>query len=202
MSMALKSISPEPPIYCGFSSATGFFGAIIGRMIRVFTGGEVNHAFFAYWSPEWQAWLTVGANANGVTMMTVPEFLKTRRIKYLFAPAGWSIWDGLRAHVADLDRHYNYAGLFGMAHVEIMRKLTGRPGANLLNDRDDLFCSEWCAMVVRAGLGPKRCPMFLPGYENDQVDPSGLCSAERNSPGWFSSVSPEQVLHLYADGAA
>ena len=180
----------DPPLYSGFSAAKGFFGSLLGGAIRFFTGGDVNHAFFVFWSPDFNAWLTVGANANGVTVMTVPEFCKTREIEYLFAPSSsWSLWTGLRAHVGDLDRHYNYTGLFGMAHVEIVKKLTGRPGANLLDDRDDIFCSEWCAEVIRAALpGSKGNALaFMARYKADQIDPSSLRDSEKGSV-WFAPV--------------
>lgn len=186
-------MSSDPPIYSGFSSATGFFGRILGGSIRLFTGGDVNHAFFVFWSPEFDTWLTVGANANGVTIMSVGEFCKTREINYLFAPIGWSIWDGMRAHVKDLDKHYNYTGLFGMANVEIIKKIVGRPGLNFLNDRDDLFCSEWCAMVLRAGMGMNRALKFLPNYKDNQIDPSTLRDAEKASS-FFASVPVSVVM--------
>jgi hypothetical protein len=191
---ATFGINGDPPIYSGFSAATGFFGGLLGGAIRLFTGGDVNHAFFVFWSPEFNAWLTVGANGNGVTVMTVPEFCKTRKIKYLFAAtSSWSLWTGLRAHVGDLDKHYNYNGLFGMANVEIVKKLTGRPGANLLDDRDDIFCSEWCAEAIRAGLpGKGYAAAFMPKYMDDQIDPSALRDAESKSP-WFVAT-PLSVL--------
>jgi hypothetical protein len=182
---ATFGINGDPPLYSGFSAGTGFFGSLLSGAIRLFSGGDVNHAFFIFWSPDFNAWLTVGANANGVTVMTVPEFRKSREIKYLFAPvSSWSLWTGLRTHVGDLDKHYNYTGLFGMANVEIVKKLLGRPGANLLNDRDDLFCSEWCSEVIRAALpGSKGYAVaFMSGYKADQIDPAALRDAESKSP--------------------
>ncbi len=185
----------DPPLFSGFSAGKGFFNALLGGTIRAFTGGDINHAFFVFWSSDFNAWLTVGANANGVTVMTVPEFCKSREIKYLFAPiSSWSLWTGLRMHVGDLNKHYNYTGLFGMAHVEIMKKLTGRPGANLLDDHDDLFCSEWSAEVIRAALpGSKGYAVaFMAQYQNDQIDPASLRDAEQRSM-WFIAV-PVSVL--------
>jgi len=68
---ATFGINGDPPIYSGFSAATDFFGRLLSWNIRLFSGGDVNHAFFVFWSPEFNAWLTVGANSNGVTVMTV-----------------------------------------------------------------------------------------------------------------------------------
>jgi hypothetical protein len=193
------TIDKDPPLYLGFSAGTGFFGGVLGGLIRAFTGGDVNHAFFVFWSPDFGAWLTVGANGNGVTIMTVPEFLKTRVIKNLLAPtSSWSLWTGLRAHVKDLNRHYNYSGLFGMANVEIVKKLTGRPGINLLNDRGDVFCSEWCAEVIRASLPGSQgyALAFMAGYKADQIDPTSLRDAAQRTV-WFSPVLVDSVAKPY-----
>ena len=38
---ATFGINGDPPIYSGFSAATGFFGGLLGGAIRFFTGGDV-----------------------------------------------------------------------------------------------------------------------------------------------------------------
>jgi hypothetical protein len=167
---ATFGINGDPPIFSGFSAATGFFGGLLGGAIRAFTGGDVNHAFFVFWSPEFNAWLTVGANGNGVTVMTVPEFCKTRKIKYLFAAtSSWSLWTGLRAHVGDLDKHYNYTGLFGMANVEIVKKLTGRP-------------ARTCSTTVTTSSAPSGAPKpSARGSRARRGMPSRSCRATRTT---------------------
>ena|SRR5581483_12517122 len=189
----------EPPIFIGFSAATGLLGGMLGAAIRAFTGGTVNHAFLVYFDRHWGAWLTVGANANGLTIMTIPEFCKTRKIKFLFSTIGFSLWDGLRAHVGDLDRGYNYGGLIGMANVEIVKKLRGRLGDNFLSQRGKLFCSQWDAEIIKAAMlnkplvRPAPIP-FLAGVRDDEVDPSALCTAIQARPDAFKSEVVGQVF--------
>lgn len=188
----------DPLIYAGFSSALGVSGRLLGGLIRAFTGGDVNHAFFVYWDENWDSWLTVGANSNGLTIMSLNEFTRTRTIvhAYRMTAPGRTLWDGLRIHVADLDKAYNFSGLFGMAGVEVVKKITGRPGANILSNNHELFCSEWCAMVIREALKRQQ---FLAGYGFNQIDPSTLSEGLANSP-WFQSVDDPNNLRRPDNG--
>ncbi len=178
----MNAQSPELALYCGFSVARGgFFSRTLTRLIEFFTGGDVSHAFFVFWSTDWNCWMTVGANANGVTQKAVPEFRKDHTIKYLFRPVGFSLWDGLRAHAGDLDKPYNELGLFGMALVEIGQRLAGRPFANLLSQHGELFCSQWMNEIVVAAVTRAKLSAYflaaMDSYRNDQVDPALLCYA-------------------------
>ena len=169
-----------PRAFVGFSASGG-----IGRIIRLFTGGSVNHAFIIYYDMEYATWMTVGANANGVTMLPIAQFVPGRTIVALYEPKGFSLWDGLRTHVSDLGKHYDYAGLFGMAFVEIERRLHSRGLCNILDHRDDLFCSEWAAEVIDSALACAGQTMLadfpLAGTRPDVIDPQWLCDTLKGS---------------------
>jgi hypothetical protein len=71
-----------------------------------------------------------------------------------------------------------------------------RTRANLLDDYADLFCSEWCAMVVRAGMGAARAMKFMPGYAFNQIDPSALAEAEEESA-VFAATPLSKIMRPY-----
>lgn len=166
--VALAMIPEDPALYCAFSTSSGW----LSRGIRWFTRGKVSHAFFLFYSPEWACWLAVGANANGITIETLAQFLKRgNTVVYAFQPLTVNLWDGLRKHVSDLNKSYNYTGLFGMAFVELSQLVLKRSAANRLSNKAELFCSEWMDMV----LGDTFPPGNWYSHQNaDTVAPEAL----------------------------
>lgn len=196
--MTIENVKPiiDPPIFCVFTeSDAGVFNILLAKAINLFEGGKVrvNHAAFVYWSAEWAGWRAIGANANGVTEVPLKTFAATRAIPYVFAPVGFNLWDGMRAHAADVGKHYNYSGLAGMAFVEIARKLKMHPKANLLSDNNDLFCSQWQAEIVSAAITHAMLSENLSAMalllrtwpllntDADVIDPALLCRTELKS---------------------
>ena len=159
----------NPPICVGFSTSPGW----LGRAIRWFTGGDVNHAFLLYWSRDWDRWLTLGANQNGLEPLTLDVFQRDRKIQYLFAADGWDLYAAMLKHVGDLGTPYNVRGLVGELFVETQRRIIGRYGRNFLDDHADLFCSEWVTAVCRTGIAAAQKTWAL-ALEDDQVDPQTL----------------------------
>ncbi len=142
-------------LYLGFSRSTGgFFPRALGWAIRRFTGGAVNHAFFLYRSETAGCWMTLGANANGVTEIPLAEFLKDREIVDLWLPRHGTLRSGIRELHDVIGIGYDFSGLIGMAGVELFRRLGIARPVNWLDDHHALFCSEYCAMVVmRSAIG-------------------------------------------------
>jgi hypothetical protein len=178
----------EPPIYTAFTSTVGgLLSRELGWLIREVTDSDVNHACIIYWSRDWGCWMTVGANSNGITEIPLLKFEQSRLVKHLFSAAGFSLWDGLRAHVGDVDKSYAYSGLFGMAFVEILKKLNQHPHYNWFENKDELFCSQWAAEIVDAALpedSRARWPLF--SLDSSVIDPGRLYNAE--APSFFSEM--------------
>ena len=156
---------PAPTIYACFSQSRG-----LGDLIRRFTGGDVNHAFLKWLDPTFGTWLTLGANANGLTIETLSKFPDKIMHVYEFPSPG--LVKGLRAKANLLNSPYDYAGLIGMSLVEINDHLLERMVANPTLDYHKLFCSEYVTEVIRAS-GINILPKWLPG----SVDPAALCQA-------------------------
>jgi hypothetical protein len=165
-------------LYLGFSRSTGgFFSRALGWAIRRFTGGAVNHAFFLYWSEVAWCWMTLGANANGVTEIPLAEFVKDREIVDLWLPRQGTLRSGLQKLHDEIGIGYDFSGLIGMAGVELLRRLGVSRPANWLDDHHALFCSEYCAQVVmRSAIGSSAEGLQLQIYRMraDTIDPAAL----------------------------
>jgi hypothetical protein len=160
-------------IRIGFSASSG-----IGDLIRLVTGGDVNHAFILYFDPIFQTNLTLGAQSNGLTSEPLFEF--PDQIIHLFEPLNSGFEEGLRVNTKWLDQPYDYAGLLGMSLVEAARAIGHWQILNPFLDKQKLFCSEYAAMVIRAsGYN------ILPDYQAGTVDPYQLCQAMIARPDWF-----------------
>jgi hypothetical protein len=140
---------PNNTLYIGFSRSTGgMLSRALGWLIRGFTGGKVNHAFFLYRDAYLGTWMTLGANENGVTLIPLDKFRQTREIVHLWKPVVGSLWDGVRALHDEIGVGYNFSGLVGMAGVELLRRLGIKQPQNWLDDPHRVFCSEYCAQVL------------------------------------------------------
>jgi hypothetical protein len=176
-------------LYIGFSRSTGGpLSRALGSLIRKFTGGTVNHAFFLYRDAYLGAWMTLGANANGVTLIPLDEFRKDREIVHLWKPVTGSLWDGVRALHDAIGVGYNFSGLVGMAGVELLRRLGVRRPVNWLNDPHRLFCSEYCAEVIFRSNLPDKNLGHLRFVEPSTIDPALLDSLLAASPAFAPAL--------------
>ena len=77
----------------------------LGALIKEFTGGDVNHAFFIFYDPVFDAQLTLGANANGLTIEHLDKF--DGQIVHIFEPTdpGKGLEMGLRRDDGSRRRH-------------------------------------------------------------------------------------------------
>lgn len=156
----------EPIVYAAFSAGSD----LIAEGIRAFTGGDVNHALLLYKDPVTNRWMTLGANGNGLTPMTLKNFSDPILHVYGALPTG--LLTGVRALADLIDEPYDYAGLIGMAEVEVVAHIFNRIKNNPTLDRQRLFCSEYVAKVARASGYD-----LLPGVPAGSVDPYALCCA-------------------------
>jgi hypothetical protein len=181
------------PIYSGFSITTGSW---LSAAIRWFTDSpDTSHAFLVYWSTEYGCWMTVGANSNGVTELPVWKFESKRRITHLFRPVGFSLLDGLRKHVGDLNKSYAWSALLDMAWISIERRLRLHPQRNVLELRGELFCSQWIAEIIKDSLGTFQWMRWpLVNTSASIIDPGLLYRSEAATASLFAAESLE-VLH-------
>jgi hypothetical protein len=164
-------------LYIGFSRSTGGpLSRALGWLIRKFTGGTVNHAFFLYFDENVGVWMTLGANANGVTLIPLDEFRKDREIAHLYKPVAGSLWDGVHALHEAIGIGYDFSGLLGMAGVELLRRLGVTRPVNWLDNPHRLFCSEYCAQVLiyTTTLPDADFRAHLRRMRPDTIDPAML----------------------------
>lgn len=149
----------------GFTRSGG-----VGDVIRAATSGDVNHALLIFADPVFNCALTLGANANGLTIERLDDLPAAHgTLVHIFAPRDSpSLVVGLRTHADWLNRPYDYAGLIGMAAVEAGRLLgQWRVHNPLLNPRA-LFCSEYVKLVL-----------FASGYNVLDDVPPGSCDPQQ-----------------------
>jgi len=163
----------DPHLYVSYSAGRDW----LSRCIQIATGRRVNHSFFI-WQDEHLGWVTLGANANGVTLETWQNFAKTREVIAMFRPRDGmpSLWIGLDALKNEIDERYDYLGLGGMMWVEIQRargKNVDNPGSKISEWFDPkhkkTFCSQLQAAVIRRTgyqlLGGRLARTIDPGEE-------------------------------------
>lgn len=157
---------------------------LLGTLIKEFTGGDVNHAFFIFYDPVFDAQLTLGANANGLTIEHLDKF--DGQIVHVFEPTDPSkgLEMGLRLWAHLLNEPYDFAGLVGMAAVEVARKAGIWDMQNPFQSMKRLFCSEFARKVINSSRYE-----VLPDLEAGSVDPAQLCEALKALPDQFKEVT-------------
>lgn len=188
----------DKTLYLGFSrSAGGLESKIVGDLIRDFTGGEVNHAFLAWYSENMRGWLTRGANAGGITDLPLDKFVASRVIVDLWAPIEGDLWVGMRALHDLIGKPYDYLGLLGMAGVEIERHLGIADPTNWLADPHRRFCSQYAAqIVVKSNLPGSRAAEMVAqinAANPNTIDPTMLRGLGMRS-GEMIRFAPNEVF--------
>lgn len=174
-------------LYVGFSRAQDF----LGSLIRFFTGGTVNHSFLLYKDPH-LGWMTVGANANGVTYIPLNAFMQGRTIEALFLPLRGSLWDGLNKMKDDINKRYNYFGIVGESVITLAHRwFHDYTLHNALSDPARLYCSEFTVDVIRACGIP-----ILNGSPDNTIDPNEEMEALENSRDFASVPVPSGNWNL------
>lgn len=154
------------------------FAGILGEIIKAFTGGDVNHAMLVYEDPTFGLTMTLGANANGLTLVPLTH-VRDMEIKHIYRPRDGqpSLIAGVRALSHLIDTPYDYAGLLGMSIVEAERRWFKHAINNPLLDKHKLFCSEYAKMVAwHSGY------FILPNVEPGACDPAQLSAALAKFP--------------------
>lgn len=203
---------PDPPVLVGFSTGRSFWTRVGAWAITKFTGGSVDHAFLMVWSDEWRQWLSLGAERRGLAPMSLSVFEDTHKITACFAANGFSLWDGMRAHVDDLAAGYDFTGMAYMSVVTIARRMGIMLVDNPLSIKGRTFCSAWVAAVVNAALTARDTPTQLPAEKFPDVklidyrtwpflttlpsliEPSELCAAMAERPALWTPFEPD-LLH-------
>jgi hypothetical protein len=157
-------LSAPLPLYIGFATNKSW----LAGAIEWFSGSDVDHAMFLWRDPQLGV-LTLGANANGLTVGSLKEYLAAgNEIPYVFTAA--DLWTGLAKYFDEwINRPYDYAGLLGMSWVETIYWVTGRYVMNPLSARRKIFCSAFAAMVERVPY-----PAVLAGESERSIDPGAL----------------------------
>lgn len=135
------------PLYVGFSHGRGFWRGTLARIIILFTGGVADHSFLLYRKAG--QWVTLGANADGVSYIPLRAFVRSHRVVGLFCPVTGSLWSGLQALGDVVGVPYDYTGLIGMAEVEIVRRWFHLEMPNLIDNPRKWFCSKLTSTVIR-----------------------------------------------------
>lgn len=160
-------------IKVGFSASSG-----IGKAIREFTGGDVNHAFILYHDPVLDTEVTFGANSNGFTMVPMSDFPDV--VVRVFTPMQTSLISGFRKNLNWINKPYDYAGLLGMSIVEFEVHILHWKEKNPFLDAHRLFCSEIATKIIRdSGYA------ILPSQSPGTIDPWMLCKALGERPDLF-----------------
>lgn len=131
--------------YVGFSTTD----KLISRLIRWVTKAQVSHTFLIV-ELYGKLWV-VGAEFNGMTMMSVEKFQKNNMIK-----AVCEVPELTDVHVGkameSLGVAYDFGGLLGGIFPQIGRWFK-RKWKNPWNDQKALFCSEFLVLALQeAGL--------------------------------------------------
>jgi hypothetical protein len=145
----------------GFStSKTSWVSAII----RWFTGGKSSHVFLVYWDVDFERDMVMEATQGG---FKITPFSHHGGLVKVVTPK-FPVEVGLRKAVDWLGEEYDYAGLLGMAWVELGRWLR-RKWRNPWRSAKAMFCSEAVARVMQESS--------YPGTENwdpQSIDPEML----------------------------
>ena len=164
----------DPNLYAGFSASRGFLPALIRIFSGTFAGGGVNHMFLCWQDPH-LGWVTLGANANGVTLIPWAQFTAKRAVIAIFKPhdPALSLRTGLENLKSTINAAYNYPAIVGLGLTEVADFLLRRQHPNRLDlNTNEQFCSEFASRVIRqSGFS------FLPALRADLIKPQDALHA-------------------------
>lgn len=123
----------------GFSTSKTSF---VSKAIRWFTSGASSHVFLIYYDVDFGRDMVMEATQGG---FKITPFSRHTAIKVV--EPKYPIENGLASAVDWLGAEYDYAGLFGMAWVELGRWLK-RKWRNPSRSSSAMFCSEAVARVM------------------------------------------------------
>jgi hypothetical protein len=192
-----------PPIYSVFTISTSDWAdKLLTQGIQFFAGKGPSHACLIYWSTDFSCWIAIGANWNGITEDRLDTFLKTHIITDIYSPVGFSFWEGMKEHSNNLDEHYAFSALPGMALVSILERFHVHPRRNELESSHELFCSQWVSEVIRDSLLPvmyTKWPLYT--INSSIISPQQLRNNEQVSP-YFARIDPKLLLQPWKDIAS
>jgi len=137
----------------------------ISRIIRWFTAGRSSHTFVVYHDVDFERDMIMEATEGGFKITPFSRYESS--LVAIFTPK-YSIEVGLRKSVDWLGEGYDYAGLFGMAWVELGRWLK-RKWRNPWRDSKTMFCSEAVARIMIDSDYPGT-----KGWDPQSIDPEML----------------------------
>ena len=152
-------------VYIGFTSSPGW----LSRLIREFEHADVSHTFLAWPDPNFDVWMTLGAEPNGVIQQPLSRFTKEDNPE-LWLLSGPDLWPGIITLLDVINTPYGYATLLGMSVVEAEEHLFHRAGDNPIK-RGSVICSEYVSLVLRMS-GYQVCPDKSP----ESIDPGDIKS--------------------------
>ena len=79
----------KPLVVVGFTASPSW----LGSLIRKFENADVSHAFLAWLDPDFENWMSLGANNNGVTLQPLSNFAKDKPEFYTLD--GPDLWPGI-----------------------------------------------------------------------------------------------------------
>lgn len=137
----------------------------VSRIIRWFTSGRSSHVFFIYWDVDFDREMVMEATQGGFRIVPFTHYENS--IVKIVEPR-YSFETGFNNAIDWLGEGYDYAGLFGMAWVELGRWL-GRKWRNPLRSGTTMFCSEVVARVMLESEYPGT-----EGWDPQSIDPEML----------------------------
>jgi hypothetical protein len=172
---------PDNAVLVGLSGSRGW----IGRLIRFFQGGDINHAFILRRDPV-TGWMNLGADPGGWLSTPAEKARENKVVRLYLPPPGVDLNVGLAKLRYLLGEKYDVGGLVGMAWVLLLRKF-GKKVANPLQSKRAVFCSEIVDMVLdRSG-----CDL---GLKDGAVDPRQLEEAILKHGGFSGPYTLDDVI--------
>lgn len=148
----------KPPVGVGFTAAPG----ILGNIIRWASDSDVSHTFLFWDDPWFGCQMTLGANANGITLQPLSRMALDKPTLYRGTN---DLWPGIIHYIDLINSPYGYASLLEMSVVEAERHLFLRAGARP-PDQARVICSTYVSLVLR-----KSGDNILPEVEARRIDP-------------------------------
>ena len=140
----------EPNLLIAATASKGFFQ----WAIRKLTGSPYNHVMVLYECPFWKGWWAIQVDDHGVRPVPLEKAWKDVTGYVLFKSA-MELRDDLPTMRRDMDKDYDYAGIFGF-FVKIMAwRVAKKRIRNVFHKKGDLFCSEFMAKFFRKAHVPE-----------------------------------------------
>jgi len=157
--------------------------SLYARIIRYLINGSVNHAFFIFWSEDWQHYLAMETDWRGTVLVPAKDLVQSMdKVRY-FQCLNKNLVEGLLKNFYIVGRKYAWSSIFGFLLKIIYQNTFKRIIPNPIRSKNRVFCSELAVDVLQ-----KSDVDFSKDLDSESTSPEDLLDLVLKDIGWIEEL--------------